>query len=43
MAESLTFAIFPEAQSASLDLFLKAMDNVYRLVRDVDYEVVPKN
>lgn len=39
MAESLTFAIFPEAQSASLDLFLKAMDNVYRLVRDVDYAV----
>ena len=39
MADGLTFVIHPEAQAASIDLFLKALDNIRRLLRDVDYAI----
>ena len=39
MAEDLTFVINPEAQAASIDLFLKAVEDIRRLLRDVDYAV----
>jgi len=39
MADSLTFTIHPDAQSLSLGLFLKTIEDIRRLVRDVDYAV----
>ncbi len=39
MAYSLTFAIYPDAESVSLKLFLKAIEDIDRLIRDVDYAV----
>ena len=39
MPESLTFVINPENQAASIGLFLKALDNISRLLRDVEYAV----
>ncbi len=37
--ESLTFTIEPDAQSVPLSVFLKAIEDVHRLVRHVDYAV----
>ena len=39
MAEDLTFRINPEDQAASIDLFFKAIEDIRRLLRDVDYVV----
>lgn len=39
MAEDLTFEIIPDSQSASVGLFLKSMENISRLLRDVDRAV----
>jgi len=39
MAKGLTFAINPDAQAASVDLFFKALDDIRRLLRDVDYAI----
>ena len=39
MPDGLTFAINPETQAASLDLFLKAVEDIRRLLRDVDYAI----
>lgn len=39
MADSLTFTIHPDAESLSLGLFLKTIEDIRRLVRDVDYAV----
>ena len=39
MPESLIFAINPQTESVSLDLFLKALDDIRRLLRDVDYAI----
>jgi len=39
MADSLTFAIQPDAESVSLSLFAKSVEDIRRLVRDVDYAV----
>ncbi len=39
MAYSLTFAIYPDAESISVNLFLKAIEDIDRLIRDVDYAV----
>jgi len=39
MPEGLTFTINPELQPASLDLFLKALEDIRRLLLDVDYAV----
>jgi len=39
MPNSLTFIINPDNQSASVDLFLKAMSDINRLLRDVDYAI----
>ena len=35
----LNFTIYPDNESASLSLFLKAMQRIQRLIRDVDYAV----
>ena len=37
MENSLTFTINPDNESASVELFLRAMGNINRLLRDVDY------
>ena len=39
MPDSLTFVINPETDSSSVRLFLKALENIDRLLRDVDYAV----
>ncbi|PKB71370.1 MAG: hypothetical protein BZY87_05815 [SAR202 cluster bacterium Io17-Chloro-G6] len=39
MPEGLTFIINPETQSASLDLFLRALGDINRLLRDVNYAI----
>ena len=39
MPNGLTFTINPDAQSASVDLFLNAMGDINRLLRDVDYAI----
>ena len=39
MADSLTFVIHPDAESVSVRLFLKAIEDIDRLIRDVDYAV----
>lgn len=39
MADGLTFTIQPDAESASLTLFRKAIEDIERLIRDVDYVV----
>ena len=39
MPDGLTFAINPATQSASIDLFTKALDDIRRLLRDVDYAI----
>ena len=37
MTESITFVLHPETESASLDLFLKSVQDVTRLIKEVDY------
>ena len=37
--EGLTFEINPETQSASVDLFLRALGDINRLLRDVNYAI----
>ncbi|GEM_PF-2283000 len=39
MAEGLTFTIQPDAESASLSLFRKSIEDIERLIRDVDYVI----
>ena len=39
MAKGLTFVINPENQSASVDLFFKALEDIRRVLRDVDYAI----
>ena len=39
MSNGLTFTINPDNQSASVELFLKAMGDINRLLRDVDYAI----
>ncbi len=39
MAKSLTFVINPDAPSASVDLFYKALEDIRRLLRGVDYAI----
>ncbi len=39
MAYSLTFVIHPDAESVSVRLFLKAIEDIDRIIRDVDYAV----
>ena len=39
MPNSLTFTINPDDQSTSIELFLKAMKHINRLLRDVDYAI----
>ncbi len=39
MSSGLTFTINPDNQSASVELFLKAMGDINRLLRDVDYAI----
>ena len=39
MVEELRFAIHPDAESTSVGLFIKALENIHRLLRDVDYAV----
>jgi hypothetical protein len=39
MSDGLTFVINPEAQAASIDLFWNALENIRRLLRDVDYAI----
>lgn len=39
MPEGLTFTINPDAQSASVELFVKALVDISRLLRDVDYAI----
>ena len=39
MPDGLTFAINPQTQAASIDLFLKALEDIRRLLRDVDYAI----
>lgn len=39
MAYGLTFAIQPDAESVSVKLFLKAIEDIDRLIRDVDYAI----
>ena len=39
MPEGLTFTINPDAQAASVELFVKALGDISRLLRDVDYAV----
>ena len=39
MPNGLTFTINPDNQSASVELFLKAMGDINRLLRDVDYAI----
>ena len=39
MANGLTFTINPDNQSASVELFLKSMGDIHRLLRDVDYAI----
>lgn len=39
MSRSLTFVINPESQETSLDLFQKTIDDIRRLIRDLDYSV----
>ena len=39
MAYSLTFVIHPDAEFVSIRLFLKAIEDIDRIIRDVDYAV----
>ena len=39
MSDSLTFVINPEAEAASVGLLVKSLDEINRLLRDVDYAV----
>lgn len=39
MAEAITFIVHPENESASLDLFLKSVEDVTRLLKEVDFVV----
>lgn len=39
MTESITFVVQPENEAASLDLFLKSVQDVTRLIKGVDYVV----
>ena len=39
MPEGLTFTIHPDNQTSSVDLFVKAMDDIRRLLNDVGYAV----
>lgn len=39
MIEGLTFSIYPDGEAVPVGLFIKAIDNIARLVRDVDYAV----
>lgn len=39
MADDLTFVINPETESASIGLFLRALDDISRLLGDVDYAI----
>lgn len=39
MQNGITFTIQPDAESASLSLFRKAIEDIERLIRDVDYAV----
>lgn len=39
MADGITFTVWPDAETASLRLFMRALDNIDRLIRDVDYAV----
>ena len=39
MVGSLDFAIYPDAESVPIGLFQKALEDVHRLVKDVDYAV----
>ena len=39
MANGLTFVINPENQSASVDLFFKALENIRRVLRSADYAI----
>ena len=39
MTESITFVVQPETEAASLDLFLKSVQDVTRLIKGIDYVV----
>ena len=39
MPDGLTFTINPDAQAASVELFVKALGDISRLLRDVDYAI----
>ncbi len=39
MAEDLTFTINPEGESTSIDLFVRSIEDISRLLHDVDYVV----
>lgn len=39
MPDSLTFTIQPDGESASVRLFLRALESIERLIRDVDYAI----
>ena len=39
MTEAITFIIHPETEAASLDLFLKSVEDVSRLIKEIDFVV----
>ena len=39
MVQALSFVIYPDTQAVSLELLLKSVEDVNRLVRDVDYAI----
>ena len=39
MSDNLTFVIQPETQEASIDLFFKSLEDIRKLLRDVDYAI----
>lgn len=39
MAYGLTFVIHPDAESVSIGLFLRTIEDIHRLIRDLDYSV----
>ena len=39
MTESITFVVHPETEETSLDLFVKSIEDVQRLIKEVDYAV----
>ena len=39
MADDLTFVIHPETESASIGLFIKSLERINRLLRDVDHAI----